>query len=154
MKTLITSAVAAATLFTGTMTFAQDGFSAEMKARQGQFRIMAINLGIIGDMAQGKTEYDAAAAQSAADTLVAVSMIQQGPMWPVGSDDMSIEGTRAQTTIWDQNDDFVAKWTDFGTAAVAIQAAASGGLEGLGPVMGQIGGTCKACHDTHRAPAN
>ncbi|WP_439122243.1 c-type cytochrome [Marivita sp.] len=154
MKKYLTFAIAFAALGCGTAAYAQDDFSAQLKARQGQFRIMAINLGILGGMAQGKTDYDAAAAQSAADTLVAVSMIQQGPMWPAGSDDMSIDGTRAQTTIWDQNDDFLAKWADFGTAAQAIQAAASGGVEGLGPVMGQIGGTCKACHDTHRAPAN
>ena len=130
---------------------AQD-FSAQLKARQGQFRIMALNLGILGGMAQGKTEYDAEAAQAAADTLVAVSMIQQGPHWPEGSDAMSIDGTRAEPSIWDDNDDFLAKWADFGTAAEAMQAAAGNGQEALGPAMGQIGGTCKACHDAHRAP--
>lgn len=152
MKRHLTFALAFAALGCGTAVYAQDDFSGQLKARQGQFRIMALNLGIIGDMAQGKTEYNAEAAQAAADTLVAVSMIQQAPMWPAGSDDMSIEGTRAQGTIWDQNDDFLSKWADFGTGAKAVQAAASGGVEALGPAMGQIGGTCKACHDTHRAP--
>lgn len=152
MKKSLTFAIAFAALGCGTAAYAQSDFSAQLKARQGQFRIMAINLGILGDMAQGKTEYDAEAAQAAADTLVAVSMIQQAPMWPEGSDDMSIDGTRAQTTIWEQNDDFLSKWSDFGKGAQAIQAAASGGVEALGPAMGTIGGTCKACHDTHRAP--
>lgn len=154
MKKHLTFAVALAALGCGTAAFAQDDFSAQLKARQGQFRIMAINLGILGGMAQGKMDYDADAAQAAADTLVAVSTIQQGPMWPEGSDNMSIDGTRAQPTIWEQNDDFLSKWSDFGTAAQAMQAAASGGVEALGPVMGQMGGACKACHDTHRAPAN
>ncbi len=154
MKKTFTFAVAFAALACSTAAYAQEDFSAQLKARQGQFRIMAINLGILGGMAQGKTEYNAEAAQAAADTLVAVSMIQQGPMWPDGSDDMSIDGTRAQPNIWEQNDDFLAKWSDFGTAAQAMQAAASGGAEGLGPMLGQIGGTCKACHDTYRAPAN
>lgn len=154
MKKTFTFALAFAALACSTAAYAQEDFSAQLKARQGQFRIMAINLGILGGMAQGKTEYNAEAAQAAADTLVAVSMIQQGPMWPDGSDDMSIDGTRAQPNIWEQNDDFLAKWSDFGTAAEAMQAAASGGAEGLGPMLGQIGGTCKACHDTYRAPAN
>ena len=101
-------AIALAALGCGTAAYAQDDFSAQLKARQGQFRITAINLGILGGVAQGKTEYNAEAAQAAADTLVAVSMIQQAPMWPAGSDDMSIEGTRAQTTIWEQNDDFLS----------------------------------------------
>ncbi|MCM2561198.1 cytochrome c [Lutimaribacter sp. EGI FJ00015] len=130
---------------------AQD-FSAQLKARQGQFRIMALNLGILGDMAQGKTDYNAEAAQSAADTLVAVSMIQQGPHWPEGSDNFSIDGTRAQPSIWEDHDDFLGKWADFGEAAKVMQAAAADGQEALGPAMGQIGGTCKACHDNHRAP--
>ncbi|MCR9108051.1 cytochrome c [Marivita sp. XM-24bin2] len=154
MKKHLRFAIAFAALGCGTAAYAQDDFSAQLKARQGQFRIMAINLGILGGMAQGKMDYDAEAAQAAADTLVAVSNIQQGPMWPEGSDNMSIDGTRAQPTIWDQNEDFLSKWSDFGTAAQAMQAAASGGVDALGPVMGQIGGTCKACHDTHRAPAN
>lgn len=154
MKKHLTFAVAFAALACGTAAYAQSDFSAQLKARQGQFRIMAINLGILGEMAQGKTEYNAEAAQAAADTLVAVSMIQQAPMWPTGSDNMAIDGTRAQPNIWEQNDDFLAKWGDFGTAAKAIQAAAAGGVEGLGPVMGQVGGACKACHDTYRAPAN
>lgn len=154
MKRTLAFAVAFAALGCSTAALAQEDFTAQLKARQGQFRIMAINLGILGGMAQGKMDYDAAAAQAAADTLVSVSMIQQGPMWPDGSDNMAIDGTRAQPTIWEQNDDFLAKWGDFGTAAKAMQAAASGGKEALGPVMGQIGGTCKACHDMHRAPAN
>ncbi len=154
MKKNLTFAIAFAALGCGTAAYAQDDFSAQLKARQGQFRIMAINLGILGGMAQGKTEYNAEEAQAAADTLVAVSTIQQAPMWPAGSDDMAIDGTRAQPSIWEQNDDFLAKWGDFGTAALALQAAAAGGAEGLGPVMGQVGNACSACHDNHRAPAN
>ena len=154
MKIFITSAVAAATLFTGSLAYAQDDFSGQLKARQGQFRIMAINLGILGDMSKGETEYNAVAAQAAADTLVAVSMIQQAPMWPEGSDEMSIDGTRAQTTIWEQTDDFQSKWADFGSAAEAMQASAASGQDALGPLMGQVGGACKACHDDHRAPAD
>ena len=148
----LTFALAFAALGCGTAAYAQDDFSAQLKARQGQFRILAINLGILGGMAQGKTEYNAEEAQAAADTLVAVSMIQQPPMWPQGSDDMSIDGTRAQASIWEQNEDFLAKWNDLGTAVQAMQASASDGQEALGPLLGQVGGACKACHDNHRAP--
>ena len=151
MKHLKT-AVALAAIISGTAVYAQDDFSAQLKARQGQFRILAINLGILGGMAQGKTEYDAEAAQAAADTIVAVSMIQQGPMWPEGSDSMSIEGTRAMPSIWEDMADVQSKWAAVGEAAQSMQVAASGGAEALGPAMGQLGGACKACHDAHRAP--
>lgn len=151
MKKLTLAGFAAACLI-ASPALAQEDFSAQLKARQGQFRIMALNLGILGGMAQGQRDYDAAAAQAAADTLVAVSMIQQGPHWPEGSDNMGTDGTRALPSIWENNDDFTAKWLAFGDAAKAMQAAAGTGKDALGPVMGQIGGTCKACHDTHRAP--
>ncbi|MBR9840756.1 c-type cytochrome [Salipiger thiooxidans] len=130
---------------------AQDA-TAQLKARQGQFRILAINLGILGDMAQGKTEYDAEAAQAAADSLVGVSMVNQAPLWPEGSSEMDIDNTRAKAEIWDNFDDFASKWGALGEAAASMQTVAGNGAEALGPAMGGLGGACKACHDTYRAP--
>ena len=144
-------ALATATALIATGAMAQD-YSANLKARQGQFRIMALNLGILGGMAQGKIAYQAEAAQRAADTLVAVSHIDPGPLWPEGSDNMSIDGTRAMPSIWDENADFLAKWGAFGDAAAGMQQVAATGQEALGPAMGKLGGACKACHDKHRAP--
>jgi len=129
-------------------------YSGQQKARQGQFRILAINLGTLGDMAQGKTEYDAEAAQSAADSLVAVSMIHQPPLWPEESSAADLDGTRAKAEIWEDWEDFTSKWADLGEAAAAMQTAASGGTEAIGPAMGALGGACKACHDSYRAPRN
>ncbi|GAA6198943.1 cytochrome c [Aquicoccus sp. SU-CL01552] len=148
-KQVFALATAAALIATGAV--AQD-YSANLKARQGQFRIMALNLGILGGMAQGKIAYQAEAAQRAADTLVAVSHIDPGPLWPEGSDNMSIDGTRAMPSIWDENADFLAKWGAFGDAAAGMQQVAATGQEALGPAMGKLGGACKACHDKHRAP--
>lgn len=150
-KRLIVSATIA--LAIATTASAQD-FSAELKARQGQFRIMAINLGILGGMAKGETPYDAAVAQSAADSLVGISMVNQPALWPEGSDSMSIDGTRALPSIWDEREDFLAKWSDVGDAALKAQASAGTGQEALGPLLGAMGGTCKACHDKHRTPSD
>ena len=151
MKMTIAAAAGVALLATGALAQEQD-LSGNVKARQGQFRIMAINLGILGDMAQGKTEYDAEAAQAAADTLVAVSTINQPPLWPEGSSEMDMDGTRAKAEIWDNRDDFASKWAGFGEAASAMQQVAATGQEAIGPAMGGLGGACKACHDTYRAP--
>ncbi len=142
----------AAALVAALTTAAAAELPQAVKARQGQFNVMAINLGILGGMAKGAVEYDAAAAQAAADTLVAVSMINQAPLWPAGTDAMSIEGTRAEPAIWDNIGDVLSKWEAYGAAATAMQAAAGTGREALGPMLGQIGGTCKACHDAYRAP--
>lgn len=144
-------AIAATAAAIGTVAVAQD-YSANLKARQGQFRIMALNIGILGGMAQGKIDYNAEAAQRAADTLVAVSKIDPGPLWPEGSDTMSIDGTRAMPAIWDNHDDFLSKWGDFGEAAANIQQVAANGQEALGPAVRNLGGACKACHDDYREP--
>ncbi|WP_417208222.1 c-type cytochrome [Antarctobacter sp.] len=136
--------------------FAAPAFAQELpqpvKARQGQFNIMALNLGILGGMARGTVDYDAEAAQAAADSLVAVSMISQPALWPEGTDSSSIDGTRALPGIWDNIDDVMAKWAGFGEAAKAMAAVAGTGKDAIGPNMGALGAACKACHDTYRAP--
>ena len=81
---------ATATLFTATATagFAQDANPA-VTARQSLMTLYAFNLGTLGAMAQGNVEYDADAAQAAADNLVKLSSLSVGPMWAAGTDDMS-----------------------------------------------------------------
>lgn len=149
MKTSIAALAALA-------VFAAPAFAADLpqpvKARQGQFNIMALNLGILGGMARGSVEYDAEAAQAAADSLVAVSMIAQPAMWPEGTDAMALDGTRAEPAIWENIDDVLAKWGEFGAAAEAMAAVAGTGKAAIGPNMGALGASCKGCHDTYRAP--
>jgi cytochrome c556 len=146
-----TTVLAALAIFAGSQAVAQD-FDMPVKARQGQFSILAINLGILGGMAKGETEYDAEAAQTAADTIVAVSGVNQAPLWPAGSDSMSIDGTRAMPAIWDNLPDVLDKWSAMGEQAQTLQQVAATGREAVGPALGQLGGTCKACHDDYREP--
>lgn len=124
----------------------------EVKARQGQFQIMAINVGILAGMARGTAEYDAAAAGAAARSLVGVSMINPAPLFPAGTDNMTIDGTRAEPAIWENLPDVVAKWEAFGAAAATLQTAAAEGPQAIGAAVGALSGTCKACHDAYRAP--
>jgi len=131
---------------------AQDAFAGPVKARQGQFQIMAINLGLLGNMAKGEAPYDAEIAQNAADSLVGLSMIYPGHLFVEGSDMDALEGNRAKPTIWTDNADFLAKWEAFGEGALVMQAAAGNGVEALGPALGAIGGTCGDCHKAHRGP--
>jgi cytochrome c556 len=145
-------AAAAAILATAmTSTAIAQDFDNQLAARQGQFRVMALNLGVLGGMARGNIEHDAEAAQAAADNIAAIAMLDQRFAWPEGSDAMSIDGTRAEPTIWDDMADFQAKWADFGEAATALQAAAAD-PEALGAAVGALGNTCKSCHEAHRTP--
>ena len=65
-STLMASALAVA----GLPAFANEG---AIGARQGQFKIMALNIGVLGGMARGTVDYDAVQAQIAADNLAAIS---------------------------------------------------------------------------------
>lgn len=128
--------------------FAQD--NPAVGARQGQFKIYLQNFGVIGGMAQGRIEYDAAAAQIAADNLFHITRLDQTSMWPEGTDSMSIDGTRANPAIWDNLDDFVAKYVALQTAVEGLQAAAGTGLDGMRAAVGPVGAACQACHQAYR----
>ena len=134
-----------------TSAFAQD-VPAAVQARKGQFQIMALNLGVLGNMARGNTAYDAAQATAAAANLVAIASLDQGFHWPEGTDNMSIDGTRAEPAIWDNLPDVIAKWQAFGAAATGLSAEAGNGLDALRAALGPVGGSCSACHDAYRAP--
>jgi cytochrome c556 len=135
----------------GAAAIAQD-LPGPVQARQGQFQIMALNVGMLGGMARGNIDYDADSAQIAADNLVAISQIDQSFHWPEGTDNFALEGTRALPEIWENLPDVITKWQDFGAAAEAMAAAAGTGLEPMQAALGTLGGTCSACHDVYRAP--
>ncbi|MEC3860974.1 cytochrome c [Mesobacterium sp. TK19101] len=147
------AALAAVATLASTAAVAQD-FKAPIQARQGEMRILGMNLGILGGMAKGEVPYTVEAASAAANSIVGVTMIHQATLFPAGSDEMGADGTRAKAEIWDKMDDYMAKWDALGAAAAEMQTAAATGQEAIGPALGKIGGACKSCHEAYRAPQN
>lgn len=132
---------------------AQDKFEGVLKARKGQFELLALNIGVLGGMARGNVPYDAAAASAAAGNIATVSKINQSVLWPAGSHNGAIQGTRAQPNIFENSADFAAKWDNLGKRAAALQAVAGNGLDALRPAVGAVGAACQECHEKYRAPA-
>lgn len=122
-----------------------------IEQRQGQFKLLVHNFAVLGSMAQGRIDYDAALAQTAANNLYHVSRHDQSRLWPEGTDASSTDGTRARPEIWENLDDFSAKFTALQTAAEALRDVAGDGLDALRPAVGALGGTCQACHQAYRA---
>jgi cytochrome c556 len=61
--------------------------------------------------------------------------------------------TRAKAEIWQKPEDFVAKTRAFQAAARSFDATAkSGDVAAIKAGFGELGKTCKACHDLYRAP--
>ena len=150
-RTFLLGLAATATLVTASAGVAQDANPA-VTARQSLMTLYAFNLGTLGAMAQGKMDYDAGAAQAAADNLVKLSSLAVGPMWAPGTDDMSIDGTRALPTLWDNMADVGAKAAALSAAAEGMAAAAGTDLASLQGAMGPLGGACGDCHKAYRAP--
>ncbi len=146
MKRAIAAAVILSTLG-GSFALAQGKVPFPVKARQGQMATMAMSLGVLGGMAQGKTEYDAAAAQAAANNLAGIAMIDPAIMWQDGT----AEGTASLPAIWDDADGFAAEWAKFVAGAEKAAAEAGNGKDALGPILGALGGSCKSCHTAYRA---
>ena len=147
MKALILTAAAALTLATVAPAGGHSDADPAVAARHAQMQLFSFNLAILGNMAQGKADYDAAAAQAAADNLAAVSGMDVSAYWAEGT----AEGSRALPAIWENLDDFMAKNAAVNTAAVAMAAVAGTDLESLQTAMGDLGGTCSACHREYRA---
>lgn len=122
----------------------------EIGQRKGQFQLYLHNFGVLGAMAQGRIDYDAALAQTAADNMFHLTRHDQSRLWPEGTDSMSMDGTRAKPDIWDNLDDFVAKFTALQDAAVALQASAGNGVDDLRAGVGAMGASCQACHQAYR----
>lgn len=147
---------AAAALTFGTIAIA-DGHAdldPAVKARQAHMQLYAHNLGILGGMAQEKIPYDAAAAQNAADNMVALISINQMSYWPAGTDNASIEGTKALPALWENFDNVMAISADFSAAADGMAAAAGTDLASLQGAMQALGGSCSACHREYRQRDN
>ena len=125
-----------------------------VEARQGQFKLIVHNFGLLGGMAQGRMDYDADMAQTAADNLFHLTRHDQSRLWPEGTDSFSIDDTRAKPEIWENLDDFVAKFGALQDAAEAFQPLAGEGLDELRANFGAVAQTCQACHQVYREEAS
>ncbi len=70
--------------------------------------------------------------------------------FPAGSGP-DVGKTEARAEIWTKPEDFAAKSQDFTRAAQAFQAAANGNdIAAIRSAHGNLGKSCKACHDLYR----
>jgi cytochrome c556 len=121
-----------------------------IEIRHGHMLNYAANLQRLGAMAQGNAEYDATVAQTAADNLHHLAMIDQSHYWLPGTSSEDREGSAALPAIWENMDDFNAKQTALQEAAAAMQSAAGTDLASLQGAMQGVGQACGGCHEDYR----
>ena len=97
-------------------------------------------------------DFDAGAAQAAADNLAVLTSMNQMSYWPAGTSTAELgDETRALPAAWENMEDTMAKGAAMAEAAMAMKAAA-GSLEGVQGAIGAVGGACGACHKATRQP--
>ncbi len=152
MLRLLTTAAAASIALTGFASAQDMPFGMQIKARQGIMAYRAVQLGTLGAMAKGEAEYDAEAAQKAADNLLVAVSVDTSMLWPKGSDHDAVPESQALAKIWEDGSDIGDKGKAAIEAATAMQAAAGTGLDPLKAAMGKVGESCGACHKAYRVP--
>lgn len=146
MKKIIIIGIAASVLMGSHLASATDVEDA-IEYRQGVFKTIKWNFGPMAGMVKGKIDFDAAEFSRRAD-LVAVLSKMPGEGFIEGSD---MGDTDAKPEIWENKDKFDAGMDALAKNAAALaDAAKSGDMSVIKPAFGELGKTCKGCHDNFR----
>lgn len=118
-----------------------------IKYRKAAFTVLASHFGRLGPMMQGRVPFDAKVvadnAQLAA-TLSALPFAAFGPGTDKGD-------TRAKPEIWAEMDKFNAGAKKMQDNLAALNTAAkTGNADQIKAAFGEVGKTCKGCHDDYR----
>lgn len=146
MKKPLLTAAAALLLSTTTLSFADDVEDA-IEYRQSIFKAIKYHFGPMAGMIRGKIDYDPAAFTMHAERVAELAKMPGDGFIP-GSDKGD---TEAKASIWDNKGEF-----DEHLAALAENTSAlldvskTGDLDQIKPAFGEVGKTCKGCHDEFR----
>lgn len=144
-------AILAAALALPTVALAADPVQDTIEARQGFYKLLGANMGVLAGMAKGEIDYDAAAAQTAADNMGTLTSYNLGHLYMPGTSSADSDKTRALPNIWEDFGGVQEKGAAFVAAVKAMQGVAGAGKDQMAGALGALGGSCKGCHDTYRA---
>ena len=120
-------------------------------ARQAHMKLYAFNLDVIGAMAKGEIDYNADAALSTANNLLALAMMHQGAYWAPGTSTTELGSeTRALPSIWEDGPRFEDIGIQLTEAASQLAAVAGEGQDAMRDAIRAVGGACSACHRNYR----
>lgn len=118
-----------------------------IKYRQSALSMLGTHMGRLQPVLKGQVAFDAAAVKAN------VAVIQTLSTLPWSAFGAGTQGSSsAKTEIWSDTAGFKAAQQKFEAAVVQLSAAAdSGDLNKLRSAAGDVGASCKACHDSYRA---
>lgn len=117
--------------------------NAHVKARMDAMSAIGAATKVLGEMAKGSAEFDTDTAQ-AAIARIATHAAKVPDLFEVEASDPMSE---ALPEIWINWEDFVARAEALEQVADKLEINAP---EDVGPALGALGATCKACHSDYR----
>ena len=116
-----------------------------VQARMHGMTMISDNVKVLGTMAKGQVDFDAASARAAAQAIADHAAQSVDLFVPNETDPKS----EALPAIWENFDDFTTKAEALQTLDADL-AASVASLDDVRTAMPSIGATCKACHSKYR----
>ena len=151
MKRITLAAIAAGAVFLGASAGAQNQVKLDLSdpitVRQHIMKMVGGNMKMLGAMAKGEAPYDARVAEAAFRGIRA-GAIGFAAQFPPGSE--KGHDTTARDTIWSDRVGFEEKVVGLIRASGKAMRAKPATLDEFRPLLGEVGGACKACHEGYR----
>jgi cytochrome c556 len=153
VKALMTGAVAAV-LLASTASQAQMKPEEMVETRQAGYQFMSWNMGKIkAQVVDGKEPYDQAKVAAAANAIAAIANSGMGSLYsPDTTTEQLGKATRLKPEFFQNLDEAGQIGRKFTAAANQLaKVAAEGDQAAIKKAFGDVGGSCKSCHDKFRA---
>jgi len=153
VKALMTGAVAAV-LLASTAAQAQMKPEEMVETRQAGYQFMSWNMGKIkAQVVDGKEPYDQAKVAAAANAIAAIANSGMGSLYsPDTTTEQLGKATRLKPDFFQNLDEAGQIGRKFTAAANQLaKVAAEGDQAAIKKAFGDVGGSCKSCHDKFRA---
>lgn len=153
MKALMTGAVAAV-LLASTAVQAQMKPEEMVETRQAGYQFMSWNMGKIkAQVVDGKEPYDQPKVAAAANAIAAIANYGMGSLYsPDTTTEQLGKATRLKPEFFQNLDEAGHIGRKFTAAANQLaKVAAEGDQAAIKKAFGDVGGSCKSCHDKFRA---
>ncbi len=153
MKALMTGAVAAV-LLASTAVQAQMKPEEMVETRQAGYQFMSWNMGKIkAQVVDGKEPYDQAKVAAAANAIAAIANSGMGSLYsPDTTTEQLGKATRLKPEFFQNLNEAGQIGRNFTAAANQLaKVAGEGDQAAIKKAFGDVGGSCKSCHDKFRA---
>ena len=153
MKSVIATLVGGA-LLASSLSVAAVEPAKQIELRQAGFSYMAWNMGKLkAQVIDGSVEYNQQQVEAAANTIAAIANSGIGALFGPGTEqNIGDVHTKVDPALFENMQDVAQLAGNMGTAANTLaEKAAAGDQSEIRVAFGEVGKTCKACHDEYKS---